>query len=212
MVSLCVCAAKHLAILLKITFPQTFKIPSLTAQPSGVYWPTNCSHLSSSNSDLCLFYLAILLLCSWAHLPTPHTRKCPHSEQQGKYKGHLIRFLYLKDHFLILSIIHCLKTTCSYILLLYGCWWHEAKPNISYSIMSRSSDPHHFLICSIFILQFKDLQISIIFWFMSVFLSLETYEVFIIIFSVQIFYFIPLWSKNAICMIPFLWNLFRLPL
>lgn len=45
----------------------------------------------------------------------------------------------------------------------YSCWWHKVKSNTSYSIMSRSSNLHHFLICNNFILQLKDLQISIIF-------------------------------------------------
>lgn len=91
-------ANTYLVILLKITFPQTFEIPSFTAQPSGVYWPTNYSHLSSSNSDLCLFHPAILLLCTWAHFQHHKPESALIQRSKVNIKVTLHNFLYLKDH------------------------------------------------------------------------------------------------------------------
>ena len=105
-------------------------------------------------SDLCLFYSARLLLCTWAHLPVPHIKKRSCSERQGKHAGHLTCFPYVKDHCPVL-----LSTAWEHLLCIFcyfhSCLWHKAKPNISYSSMSRSSNPHHFLICNTFIIQFK---------------------------------------------------------
>ena len=50
-----------------------------------------------------------------------------------------------------------------------------AKPNISYYIKYRNSNPHHFLICNILTFSLKTLKFPLFpKWFMSMFLSLQT--------------------------------------